>query len=100
MSDDEMALICALVSQQPLAHPGSIKQWCEVCAEEVWMSVEGQTFRARQPVKILCTECGVGIMALDQEAQMKAVPGAERYGSPGPAMRDFQRRVAERKAES
>lgn len=77
---DDSMLLCARTATMPeeVATPGSIKQWCSFCAEEVWLSVDGQRFAEEMPsLKLVCTECAIGLMAQeDREIPLEGIPGA------------------------
>ena len=72
-------LLCARTDSlsEEHAEPGSIRQWCMFCADEVWLSPDGQRFAEEKPsLKLVCTECAIGLMAHDpRDFEVEVIPG-------------------------
>ena len=65
MDEDPPVVVCAKTTDvtEEQATPGSIRQWCVFCAEEVWLSLDGQQFAADDPrARLTCMDCAVGLM--------------------------------------
>ncbi len=69
---EEIVIICLPIEQDPL--PGSSIEFCQICAEQVWLSVGGQALRRNEAkTKLLCTRCAVNDPSLPLE-QVQALP--------------------------
>ena len=57
--------------------PGSEIRWCEICAEEIWVSPTGLTFVADHDdkVQLVCLDCAMGLPG-HEEADVTPCPGA------------------------
>lgn len=96
MSDDTKVLVCATVTSLPpgLEDPGSVVRWCGLCADEVWVSLDGQRFIDHDhSVRVCCTDCAEGELATVEDYRIEAVPGSERFPFQRPMMREFRRRI-------
>jgi hypothetical protein len=97
---DAHVLVCTPTSEllEGDEEPGSVRRWCSVCADEVWVSLDGQRFIEREPkVKVMCNECAYGALAAAGEYRVLPVPGSQRQPFERPMMREFRRRVERRR---
>lgn len=99
--NDTHVLVCAPLSgmTEAEAQPGSEVRWCQVCAEAVWVSVEGQRFANDNPrVQIQCNPCAYGVLASMDEYRVQGVPGSERLVQ-RPMLAAFRREVEQRRRQ-
>jgi hypothetical protein len=85
---EPVTLICAPTSLQPNPDPGSIEQWCDLCAEPVWVSPSSSAAMRRwaaegTEVHVRCLACVAGLIKDDDPI------GAVREASP-----EFKRKIA------
>jgi ribosome-binding protein aMBF1 (putative translation factor) len=69
--DDVSVLMCRPTSTLASPSSGSTREYCELCAEEVWASpgsIDYAGSHGRARVMFVCTECGEGLIAADSRA--------------------------------
>lgn len=66
MSDDRPVVICGFTDRPPSVD-GARRAYCELCAEEVWLSPSSLAIAPN--IMIVCGECAPGIMMLDANPQ-------------------------------
>lgn len=61
MSDQEPAcIVCVLKVDQPNPVPGAEIAWCEICADEVWLSPNSKRHFEQGNAVIRCIACTFG----------------------------------------
>lgn len=84
MADDgETGVICLRVvdANQPL--PTSVVQWCELCAEEIWVAQSSLRYLEGHPgAHVYCVQCMDGVAATQSELNIEAMPSGERTNDP------------------
>lgn len=82
---DKAAILCVSVKDDPEVVEGSRQEFCELCAEPVWLAPSSFMWR-EQGASIFCNPCGFGIMQTE-ESQL-VMPTREQYDE----MRDHYRK--------
>lgn len=87
--DEGFAVVCTLVKEQDTPHPGSTKQRCAECDEQVWASPRStaaieRAKREQIPARIVCGPCLVMLATADPELKkelqkqgLSSLPGAK-----------------------
>lgn len=102
MSDDQRVLVCTPCVDNPTPVPGSDVRWCSICADEIWVSPQGQALQERTPgMTLTCFDCAVG---LSDSVELQVLPVPSDADADGalhmrPALREFKRRVKERRRD-
>lgn len=75
---DRAVIICVPTSTEgDHVVEGSRKEFCELCAEEVWLAPSSFGWR-EQGAMIACTPCGLGLAATEPDPQLVR-PTREQY---------------------
>lgn len=101
--DDDVAMIItrAVKDQSPEeTYPGSEIRWCDLCADEVWLSPNALQFieDTKDHVKVFCYDCGVGVAITADTVQARSLPGSEARIE-RPVMEMFKRDVKAKRRE-
>jgi hypothetical protein len=64
---DDVVVICLPTDGFAPRIPGCTREYCEVCATEVWCSPESK----KLATKFLCIDCAPGVMATEADAHIE-----------------------------
>jgi hypothetical protein len=63
--------------------PGSQIRWCSLCGSEISVSPDGLAMIDRGEAKPACTDCGIGLMDLDEPDEVISRVGGRDVPIPG-----------------
>lgn len=71
---DYVVCLSAKQGQHMTLHPGSTKETCSKCQEEVCISPASVKMRAAKLIPILCTDCAFKAIKEDQKPEIMITP--------------------------
>jgi ribosome-binding protein aMBF1 (putative translation factor) len=77
MTDDRYAVICKPTENYSPAVPNSTREYCEICATEVWLSPASRVAGGGAPM-VVCVDCAPGVMKTEETKPILLRPTAEQ----------------------
>lgn len=71
MSEERPIVIC-ITTDRPPAVSGATREYCELCAEEVWVAPSSKAIAPN--IMTVCDQCAPGLIAMDPNPQIMVTP--------------------------
>lgn len=90
-------IICLPWEDAELAVPGSQIRWCGLCGTEISVSPDGIELIDAGVAKPVCTDCGIGLMDMDDEPEVATRIAGQSIPISGDAARMAMEFIRERR---